>query len=133
MKNRLKTGKIDWGHAETLAFATILQEGNPVRITGQDAERGTFSQRHLVLHDKNNGAELVPIHHISDSKASFVVHNHPLTESAIVGYEYGYNLENEKALAIWEAQYGDFANMAQVMFDNFISSSTFEMGRKSLV
>ncbi|MFC7687147.1 2-oxoglutarate dehydrogenase E1 component [Ureibacillus sp. GCM10028918] len=127
----LETDKIDWGHAETLAFAAILRDGNPIRITGQDAQRGTFSQRHLVLHDKNTGAELVPLHNVSDSKASFAVHNSPLTETAIVGFEYGYNLENENALTIWEAQFGDFANMAQVMFDNFISSSRSKWGEKS--
>ncbi|MEL3961085.1 2-oxoglutarate dehydrogenase E1 component [Lysinibacillus endophyticus] len=127
----LETDKIDWGHAETLAFATILREGNPIRMTGQDAQRGTFSQRHLVLHDKNNGAEYTPLHHISGSNASFSVFNSPLTEAAIVGYEYGYNLENDKALTIWEAQFGDFANMAQIMFDNFISSARSKWGQKS--
>ena len=77
-----------------LAFATILQDGNSIRLTGQDAQRGTFSHRHLVLHDEITGDELTPIHHISDSKASFVVHNSPLTEAAILGYEFGYNLED---------------------------------------
>ena len=110
-------GKIDWAHAETLAFASILQDGNPIRMTGQDVQRGTFAHRHLVLHDEKTGEERIPLHHISGAKASFDVYNSPLTESAIVGYEYGYNLENPKALSIWEAQYGDFANMAQVMFE----------------
>lgn len=126
-----ETGKIDWGHAETLAYATILQEGKSVRFTGQDAQRGTFSQRHLVLHDKNNGSEYTPLHHISDTKASFDVHNSPLTEAGVVGYEYGYNLENPNSLSVWEAQFGDFANMAQVMFDNFISSARSKWGQKS--
>ncbi|MEK3977566.1 2-oxoglutarate dehydrogenase E1 component [Psychrobacillus sp. FSL K6-2836] len=124
-------GKVDWGHAETLAFATILQEGNSIRLSGQDAQRGTFSHRHLVLHDEKTGAELTPIHGISDGKASFVVHNSPLTEAAILGYEFGYNLEDNNSLTIWEAQYGDFANMAQVMFDNFISSARAKWGLKS--
>ncbi len=124
-------GKIDWGHAETLAFGTILQDGHPVRITGQDAQRGTFSQRHLVLHDEQNGNEYVPLHHISGSNASFAPINSPLSEAAIVGFEYGYNLENENALTIWEAQYGDFANMAQVMYDNFISGTRAKWGVKS--
>ncbi|WP_312754089.1 2-oxoglutarate dehydrogenase E1 component [Rummeliibacillus suwonensis] len=124
-------GKIDWGHAETLAFGTILQDGHPVRITGQDAQRGTFAQRHLVLHDEQNGHEIVPLHHISGSNASFAAINSTLSEESIVGYEYGYNLENENALAIWEAQYGDFANMAQVMFDNFISGTRSKWGVKS--
>jgi len=124
-------GKIDWAHAETLAFGSILQDGNPVRLTGQDVQRGTFAHRHVVLHDEKTGAELVPLHHISDAKASFVAYNSPLTESAILGYEYGYNTENEKALVIWEAQYGDFANMAQSMFDQFISASRSKWGQKS--
>ncbi|WP_342601008.1 2-oxoglutarate dehydrogenase E1 component [Psychrobacillus sp. FSL H8-0483] len=124
-------GKIDWGHAETLAFATIIQEGNSIRLTGQDAQRGTFSHRHLILHDEKTGQALMPIHSISDAKASFTVHNSPLTEAAILGYEFGYNLENPNSLTIWEAQYGDFANMAQVMFDNFISSARSKWGLKS--
>lgn len=124
-------GKIDWAHAETLAFGAILQDGNPVRLAGQDAQRGTFAHRHLVLHDEKTGAELVPLHHISGADASFVVYNSPLTETAVLGYEFGYNLENEKALVIWEAQYGDFANMAQVMFDQFISASRAKWGQKS--
>lgn len=124
-------GKIDWGHAETLAYATITQDGTPVRFTGQDAQRGTFSQRHLVLHDKNNGAEFTPLHHIEGAKASFTVYNSPLTEAGVVGFEYGYNLENQNVLTVWEAQFGDFANMAQVMFDNFISSARAKWGQKS--
>ncbi|MGE7979226.1 2-oxoglutarate dehydrogenase E1 component [Psychrobacillus sp. NPDC093200] len=124
-------GKIDWGHAETLALATIIQDGNSVRLTGQDAQRGTFSHRHLVLHDEKTGAELTPIHSISDAKASFTVHNSPLTEAAVLGFEFGYNLEDNNSLTIWEAQYGDFANMAQVMFDNFISSARSKWGLKS--
>src|SRR5690606_18418952 len=124
-------GKIDWGHAETLAYATITQDGTPVRFTGQDAQRGTFSQRHLVLHDKNNGSEFTPLHHIEGAKASFTVYNSPLTEAGVVGFEYGYNLENQNVLSVWEAQFGDFANMAQVMFDNFISSARAKWGQKS--
>ncbi len=124
-------GKIDWAHAETLAFGSIIQEGTPVRLTGQDAQRGTFAHRHLVLHDDETGKELVPLHHISDAKASFVVHNSPLSEASVVGYEYGYNVENDEALVLWEAQYGDFANMAQMMFDQFISASRSKWGQKS--
>ncbi|MER2191362.1 MAG: 2-oxoglutarate dehydrogenase E1 component [Solibacillus sp.] len=125
------SAKIDWGHAETLAYATITQDGTPVRFTGQDAQRGTFSQRHLVLHDKNNGAEFTPLHHVEGVKASFTVYNSPLTEAGVVGYEYGYNLENGNVLSVWEAQFGDFANMAQVMFDNFISGARSKWGQKS--
>lgn len=124
-------GKIDWGHAETLAFGTIIQDGHPVRISGQDAQRGTFAHRHLVLHDEKNGNELTMLHHISDAKASFDVINSPLSEGSILAYEFGYNVENPNALSIWEAQYGDFANMAQVMFDNFISASRSKWGVKS--
>lgn len=124
-------GKIDWAHAETLAFGSILQDGNPIRMTGQDIQRGTFAHRHLVLHDEKTGEEYTPLHHISGANASFDAYNSPLTESAIVGYEYGYNLENQKALSIWEAQYGDFANMAQVMFDQFISASRSKWGQQS--
>lgn len=122
-------GKIDWAHAETLALGSILQDGNPVRFTGQDVQRGTFAHRHLVLHDEKTGEELIPLHHISDSKASLNVYNSPLTEAAVVGYEFGYNVEEQKALTIWEAQYGDFANMAQVMFDQFVSSSRSKWGQ----
>ncbi|MBD7983315.1 2-oxoglutarate dehydrogenase E1 component [Sporosarcina sp. Sa2YVA2] len=124
-------GKIDWAHAEQLAFGAILQDGNPIRMTGQDIQRGTFAHRHLVLHDEKSGEEFVPLHHISGSNASFVAYNSPLTEFAVVGYEFGYNLERDKALSIWEAQYGDFANMAQVMFDQFISSSHSKWGQQS--
>ena len=124
-------GKVDWAHAETLAFGSILQDGNPIRMTGQDIQRGTFAHRHLVLHDEKTGEEYTPLHHISGANASFDAYNSPLTESAIVGYEYGYNLENQKALSIWEAQYGDFANMAQVMFDQFISASRSKWGQQS--
>ncbi len=124
-------GKIDWAHAEALAFGAILQDGNPIRMTGQDVQRGTFAHRHLVLHDEKTGEEYTPLHHISGANASFDAYNSPLTESAIVGYEYGYNLENPKALSIWEAQYGDFANMAQVMFDQFVSSSHSKWGQQS--
>ena len=130
-RDAFASAKIDWGHAETLAYATMLQEGTPVRFTGQDAQRGTFSQRHLVLHDKNNGSLYTPLHGIKDAKASFTVYNSPLTEAGVVGYEYGYSLENENVLAVWEAQFGDFANMAQVMFDNFISSARAKWGQKS--
>ena len=124
-------GKIDWAHAEQLAFGAILQDGHPIRMAGQDSQRGTFAQRHLVLHDEKTGEEHVPLQHISGSEASFVVYNSPLTEFGVVGYEYGYNLEREKALTIWEAQYGDFSNMAQPMFDQFISSSHAKWGQQS--
>ncbi|MGE6259616.1 2-oxoglutarate dehydrogenase E1 component [Heyndrickxia sporothermodurans] len=124
-------GKIDWAHAETLAFASILKDGTPIRFTGQDSQRGTFAQRNLVLHDEKTGEELIPLHHIKDANASFVVYNSPLTEAAVVGYEYGYNVFSPETLVLWEAQFGDFANMAQVMFDQFISAGRAKWGQKS--
>ncbi|KIL47923.1 2-oxoglutarate dehydrogenase E1 component [Jeotgalibacillus campisalis] len=126
-----KEGKVDWAHAETLAFGAILQDGIPIRLTGQDSQRGTFAHRHLVLHDEKTGDEITPLHHINGAKASFVVYNSPLTEAAVVGYEYGYNVFSPETLVLWEAQYGDFANMAQVMFDQFVSSSRAKWGQKS--
>lgn len=126
-----KDGKIDWGHAETLAFASIITEGTPIRLTGQDSERGTFSQRNLVLHDYENDSTYYPLHGLSDANASFTVHNSPLSEAACVGFEYGYNVQSPETLTIWEAQYGDFANGAQVIFDQFISSGRAKWGQKS--
>lgn len=123
--------KIDWAHAESLAFATILQNGTPIRFTGQDSQRGTFAHRHLVLHDEKTGEEFIPMHHVSDAKASFTVHNSPLTEAAVVGFEYGYNVFAPETLVLWEAQFGDFANMAQVYFDQFISSGRAKWGQAS--
>ncbi|KHD84240.1 2-oxoglutarate dehydrogenase E1 component [Heyndrickxia ginsengihumi] len=124
-------GKIDWAHAEALAFASILKDGTPIRFTGQDTQRGTFAQRNLVLHDDQTGAEYIPHHHLSDVHASFAIYNSPLTEAGVVGYEYGYNVFSPETLVIWEAQFGDFANMAQVMFDQFISSGRAKWGQKS--
>ncbi|MDQ6599276.1 2-oxoglutarate dehydrogenase E1 component [Bacillus salipaludis] len=126
-----ENGKVDWALAETLAFATILKEGTPIRMTGQDSERGTFAHRNLVLHDSVTGKTFSPLHQISDSKASFAIHNSPLTEAAVVGFEYGYNIFAPETLVIWEAQYGDFANAAQVMFDQFIAAGRAKWGQKS--
>jgi len=124
-------GKIDWGHAEALAFASILKDGTPIRITGQDTERGTFAHRHLVLHDPKTGKTFSPLHQLKDARASFAIHNSPLTETAVVGFEYGYNVFAPETLVLWEAQFGDFANTAQVMFDQFISASRAKWGQKS--
>src|SRR5581483_9523671 len=118
----LEDGGIDWGHAEALAFATLLVEGIPIRLTGQDTERGTFSQRHLVLHDVTTGEAHTPMQHLSDADAAFEVHNSPLSEYACVGFEYGYSTAAPEALVLWEAQFGDFANGAQTIIDQFISS-----------
>lgn len=135
LKRRLSAfegeGAIDWGHAETLAFATILNDGVPIRITGQDSERGTFAHRHLVLHDSKNGSKYSPLHTLPQSHASFAIHNSPLSETSVLGFEYGYNVEAPETLTIWEAQYGDFANVAQVLFDQFISAGRAKWGQKS--
>jgi 2-oxoglutarate dehydrogenase E1 component len=118
----LDTGVIDWGHAEALALATLLVEGIPVRLTGQDTERGTFSHRHLVLHDVETGAQHAPIRHLSDAHASFELHNSPLSEYAALGFEYGYSVAAPEALVLWEAQFGDFVNGAQIVIDQFLVS-----------
>ncbi len=115
-------GGIDWAHAEILAFAAILADGTPIRMSGQDTERGTFSQRHLVLHDVVTGERFIPLHHIPQARASFAVYNSPLSEAAVLGFEYGYSTHAPGTLVIWEAQFGDFANGAQVIIDQFIVS-----------
>ncbi len=115
-------GGIDWAHAETLAFAAILADGTPIRMSGQDTERGTFSQRHLVLHDVMTGERFIPLHHIPQARAAFAVYNSPLSEAAVLGFEYGYSTHAPGTLVIWEAQFGDFANGAQVIIDQFIVS-----------
>ncbi|MDO7907446.1 2-oxoglutarate dehydrogenase E1 component [Paenibacillus sp. JX-17] len=114
--------KVDWSLAETLAFATILADGKPIRLTGQDAERATFAHRNLVLHNPENGSTFCPLHELPQAKASFAVHNSPLSEESVLGFEYGYNVYSPETLVIWEAQFGDFANCAQVIFDQFISA-----------
>ncbi|UII54317.1 2-oxoglutarate dehydrogenase E1 component [Cytobacillus spongiae] len=124
-------GKIDWGHAEALAFASIISDGTPIRLTGQDSERGTFAQRNIVLHDVNSGEIFSPLHTLSTAKASFAVHNSPLSEGSVIGFEYGYNVFAPETLVLWEAQYGDFANAAQVLFDQFISAGRAKWGQKS--
>jgi multifunctional 2-oxoglutarate metabolism enzyme len=113
---------IDWGHAESLALASLLVEDIPVRLTGQDVGRGTFSHRHIVLHDVNNGRTFSPIQALPDAKATLEVHNSPLSELACIGFEYGYAMTATDTLVLWEAQYGDFVNGAQVMLDQFIAS-----------
>ena len=119
----IETGRdIDWATAEALAFCTILREGNRVRLSGQDSERGTFSQRHTVLFDQEDESRYTPFNHISPDQARYEVLNSSLSEEAVLGFEYGYSLAEPNALTIWEAQFGDFANGAQVLFDQFISS-----------
>jgi 2-oxoglutarate dehydrogenase E1 component len=122
---------LDWAMGELLACGTLLLEGHAVRLTGQDVERGTFSHRHAVLFDQKTGAGYEPLNAIDPGQARFCIHNSPLTESACVGFEYGYSLGDPKMLIIWEAQFGDFANGAQVMFDQFIASAEVKWKRSS--
>jgi 2-oxoglutarate dehydrogenase E1 component len=121
-------GGIDWAHAEALALASLLTEGVPLRLTGQDSERGTFSQRHLVLHDVKTGQQLAPIQHLPGALAPFELHNSPLSELATLGFEYGYSAAASEALVLWEAQFGDFINGAQVIVDQFLSSGLSKWG-----
>ncbi|HEX6368804.1 MAG TPA: 2-oxoglutarate dehydrogenase E1 component, partial [Longimicrobium sp.] len=114
---------IDWGHAEALAFASLLAEGTPVRLTGQDVERGTFSHRHAVLRDAGTGERLNVFHLLPQARASFEIHNSPLSEMAVVGFEYGYSVGDPEALVLWEAQFGDFVNGAQVIIDQYLAAS----------
>jgi len=127
LENRRKAiesgNDIDWATAEALAFCTILQEGSRVRLSGQDSERGTFSQRHSVLFDQEDESRYTPFNHLGEGQAHYEVLNSSLSEEAVLGFEYGYSLSEPNALTMWEAQFGDFANGAQVLFDQFISSS----------
>jgi 2-oxoglutarate dehydrogenase E1 component len=122
-REMVDTGEgIDWAMAEHLAFGSLLVEGFPVRLSGQDSERGTFSQRHAVLIDQETERRWTPLKHVANDQARFEVINSMLSEEAVLGFEYGYSLAEPKALTLWEAQFGDFANGAQVVFDQFISS-----------
>ncbi len=121
-------GGIEWAHAEALALGSLLTEGVPVRLTGQDTERGTFSQRHLVLHDVNTGATLAPIGNLPGALAPMELHNSPLSELATLGFEYGYSVAAPETLVLWEAQFGDFINAAQVIIDQFISAGLAKWG-----
>ena len=125
---------IDWAAAEELALASILADGTAVRLTGEDVERGTFSHRHAVLHDVDTGRQHIPLQAMPQARAGFEIHNSPLTENAVVGFEYGYNIQEPSRLVIWEAQYGDFINGAQTMIDEFLVSARGKWGvRPSLV
>lgn len=122
---------IEWGHAEALAFASLLTQGVPVRMTGQDVERGTFSHRHAVLHDVNTDNRYVPLSNLRAAKAPFEIYNSALSELAVMGFEYGYSVVAPEALVLWEAQFGDFMNGAQVIIDQFISAGRAKWGQTS--
>ncbi|MGH7114990.1 MAG: 2-oxoglutarate dehydrogenase E1 component, partial [Stellaceae bacterium] len=131
-REALKTGEgIDWATAEALAFCTLLAEGTFVRLSGQDSGRGTFSQRHAVLTDQENEAKYIPLQHVAPNQAPFEVLDSPLSEAGVLGFEYGYSLAEPNALIMWEAQFGDFANGAQVVIDQFISSGEAKWLRMS--
>ncbi len=122
---------IEWSQAETLALASILSDGVAIRMTGQDVERGTFSQRHAVLHDAVNGQAYIPLQNIPQARAAFEIQNSPLSEAAALGFEYGYNIFDASRLVIWEAQYGDFFNNAQSIIDEFIVSGMAKWEQRS--
>ncbi|EIQ00141.1 LOW QUALITY PROTEIN: 2-oxoglutarate dehydrogenase, E1 component [Opitutaceae bacterium TAV1] len=124
-------GPVDWAYAEALAFGTLLIEGIPVRLSGQDCERGTFSHRHAVLYDYEDREKYIPLRHLSENQARFCVYNSLLSEAAVLGFDYGYSLDFPQMLCIWEAQFGDFANGAQVVIDQFISSAESKWQRAS--
>ncbi len=126
---KLDQGEIEFGHAESLAFASLLTEGTHIRLTGQDTERGTFSHRHLALHDEKTGLRYVPIQNLSGALAPFELHNSPLSEAACLGFEYGYSAASPESLMLWEAQFGDFANSAQVIIDSFIVAGESKWGQ----
>jgi 2-oxoglutarate dehydrogenase E1 component len=124
-------GGIDWAHAEQLAFASLVAEGTPIRLTGQDTARGTFSQRHLVLHDVTTDATYTPLQQIPAARASFDVWDSPLSEASTMGFEFGYNIEATESLVLWEAQYGDFVDSAQVIIDSFVVAARSKWGEQS--
>ena len=124
----LDEGGIDFAQAEALAFASLLEEGVHLRLTGQDSERGTFSQRHLILHDEKTGDTFAPIQNLPQARAPFELYNSPLSEAGCLGFEYGYSSSNPDSLVLWEAQFGDFANSGQVIIDTFIASGEAKWG-----
>ncbi|MDG3005165.1 2-oxoglutarate dehydrogenase E1 component [Paludisphaera mucosa] len=134
-QNRVKTveerGAVEWSHAEALAFGSLLKEGTPVRLSGQDSRRGTFSQRHAVLIDQMTAQPWVPLNNLGSGQAQFCVYDSLLSEAAVLGFDYGYSLDEPNMLIMWEAQFGDFANGAQVIVDQFIASAESKWGRGS--
>jgi 2-oxoglutarate dehydrogenase E1 component len=126
-----RQGSIDWGFGELIALGSLLLEGTPVRLAGQDARRGTFVSRHAVFHDRENGQEWLPLANLGESQARFAIYDSLLSEYAAMGFEYGYSVERPDALVLWEAQFGDFANGAQIVIDQFISSAEQKWGQRS--
>ncbi|MGO4582734.1 multifunctional oxoglutarate decarboxylase/oxoglutarate dehydrogenase thiamine pyrophosphate-binding subunit/dihydrolipoyllysine-residue succinyltransferase subunit [Arthrobacter sp. 2RAF6] len=126
-----REGGIDWGFGEIAAFGSLVMEGVPVRLAGQDSRRGTFVQRHAVFHDRANGSEWMPLGHLSDEQAKLWIYDSLLSEYAAMGFEYGYSVERPDALVLWEAQFGDFVNGAQTIIDEFISSAEQKWGQRS--
>ena len=124
-------GSIDWGFGELIGLGSLLLEGTPVRLAGQDARRGTFVSRHSVFHDRENGQEWLPLANLSDTQARFAIYDSLLSEYAAMAFEYGYSVERPDALVLWEAQFGDFANGAQIIIDQFISSAEQKWGQRS--
>jgi 2-oxoglutarate dehydrogenase E1 component len=122
---------LDWAAGEALAFATLATEGVRVRLSGQDSERGTFSQRHAVLHDVEDGHTYMPLEHLSPDQAAVEIYNSPLSETGVMGFEYGYSLDTPEGLVLWEAQFGDFVNAAQVIIDQFMTSAEDKWNRLS--
>jgi 2-oxoglutarate dehydrogenase E1 component len=130
-REALQSGGIDWGHGEALAFASLLVEGIAVRITGQDVERGTFSHRQAVLHDVATGDTYTPLANLPKAKAPFEIYNSPLSETAVMGFEYGFSTAAPNELVAWEAQFGDFANVAQPIIDQFLAADRAKWGQDS--
>ena len=126
-------GPYNWSFAEALAFGSLLLEGTPVRLSGQDSRRGTFSQRHSVLYDEDNRQRYIPLNHLRPNQARFCVYNSPLSEYAVLGFDYGYSMDFPSQLYLWEAQFGDFANGAQIIVDQFIASSESKWRRPSAI
>ena len=133
LRREMALGKkpLDWASAEAAAFATLLVKGHPIRMTGQDCERGTFSQRHAVLHDPKTGEKYVPLKNLAPDQATLELYNSPLSEASVLGFEYGYSLDCPDGLVVWEAQFGDFWNCAQVIVDQFIASAEDKWNRLS--
>jgi 2-oxoglutarate dehydrogenase E1 component len=130
-RDAIHNGGIDWGHAEALAFASLLADGLNVRLTGQDTERGTFSHRQAVLHDANTGERYTPLAKLPQASGTFEIYNSPLSETAVMGFEYGFSIASPNDLVLWEAQFGDFANVAQPIVDQFLAADHAKWGQDS--